>query len=234
MSLLEFITGNWDPYAQRPTEFLASWKKLYTALHGSPSSNSTNSTSPSSNSTTPIFAVTNSTTPTNSTTSTNSTSTPSIRNPNVALVWSPNMGFSAVLNLTDKNSPNWKALDTNNDGKLDSNDDFYSPYWPGDEYVDWVGLSVYSFGYSGADLDNAHTAPGYVENTINNKTQPFYDTYAKGKGKPMMISESGAPWNPDFPDKHEGNITELERKQEFWRQCKYLSPYFPSIVESSC
>jgi hypothetical protein len=38
------------------------------------------------------------------------------------------------------------ALDTNANGYLDQSDDMYSPYYPGNQYVDWVGLSVYHFG----------------------------------------------------------------------------------------
>lgn len=36
-----------------------------------------------------------------------------------------------------------KALDTNNDGIINADDDPYSPYWPGDSFVDWIGFTVY-------------------------------------------------------------------------------------------
>ncbi len=36
-------------------------------------------------------------------------------------------------------------LDTNGDGKLDMSDDMYTPYYPGDEWVDWVGMSIFHF-----------------------------------------------------------------------------------------
>lgn len=35
----------------------------------------------------------------------------------------------------------FSLMDTNGDGVLDDKDDPYAPYWPGDEYVDWIGLS---------------------------------------------------------------------------------------------
>lgn len=38
------------------------------------------------------------------------------------------------------------ALDTNGDGNITQSDDMYDPYWPGAEYVDFVGMSVYWFG----------------------------------------------------------------------------------------
>jgi len=35
------------------------------------------------------------------------------------------------------------ALDTNNNGQLDGGDDPYSPWYPGDDQVDWIGISLY-------------------------------------------------------------------------------------------
>ena len=66
---------------------------------------------------------------------------------NVAMMWAPNSGngypfiggpFSVNVNMTDFD----RTLDTNGDGKFDHSDDPYSPYYPGDDYVDWVGQSV--------------------------------------------------------------------------------------------
>lgn len=234
------MNGDFNEYGQRPTEFKESWIKLYKALHEQTGGNNSTSTSPSSNSTstsptsTPSLRrrmvrrqANNSTvigTPGNSTTtpanggnSTSGTSTPiAQRNPNVALVWSPNMGYSPIANITDENSPDFKLLDTNNDTKITAEDDYYAAYWPGDEYVDWVGLSIYAFGYDSDVLDNIHVEPGYVESIIDNSTQSFYETYAMGKGKPMSISETGAPWAVDV--KAAEGVTELGRKKEFWGQ----------------
>lgn len=38
------------------------------------------------------------------------------------------------------------ALDTDGDGKITQKDDMYSPYWPGPDSVDWVGMSLYWWG----------------------------------------------------------------------------------------
>jgi hypothetical protein len=43
------------------------------------------------------------------------------------------------------------ALDTNGDGQLTQADDPYAPYYPGDDFVDWIGLSLY---YKGPDFVN--------------------------------------------------------------------------------
>ena len=43
-------------------------------------------------------------------------------------------------------SSDFALLDTNHDGHLSNTDDMYSPYYPGDDVVDWVGLTVYYWG----------------------------------------------------------------------------------------
>jgi hypothetical protein len=69
----------------------------------------------------------------------------------VAFVWGPNPGFgypfpNQPFSLTATSGEEFEALDTNRDGRFDDKDDPYSPYYPGDELVDWVGLSTYYFG----------------------------------------------------------------------------------------
>lgn len=46
-------------------------------------------------------------------------------------------------------SPECTELDTNGDRVIDMRDDMYSPYYPGDDVVDWVGMSLYHFGAVG-------------------------------------------------------------------------------------
>ncbi|KAI8918945.1 hypothetical protein BC831DRAFT_481580, partial [Entophlyctis helioformis] len=66
---------------------------------------------------------------------------------NTAMVWSPASGYGypfvggqfAPL----RNESRIAALDSNKDGRLDGNDDPYAAYYPGDAYVDWVGLSAF-------------------------------------------------------------------------------------------
>jgi beta-mannanase len=69
----------------------------------------------------------------------------------VAFLWAPSSGFGypypgQPYSITSTSSPDFNLLDTNKDGKFDASDDPYSPYYPGDEYVDWTGLSTYYFG----------------------------------------------------------------------------------------
>ena len=57
-------------------------------------------------------------------------------------------------------TPNFQAMDTNGDGQLTMADDMYTPYYPGDEYVDWVGMSIYNFGTGQTSSTNS-IAPAY-------------------------------------------------------------------------
>lgn len=71
----------------------------------------------------------------------------------VAFLWSPNdgsgypySGYGIVSLPTAASNPtDFAALDTNKDGVINNQDDPYTPYYPGDQYVDWVGMSIYHY-----------------------------------------------------------------------------------------
>lgn len=46
--------------------------------------------------------------------------------------------FADIPSVADQ-----QALDTNRNGQLDGGDDPYSPWYPGDDLVDWIGISLY-------------------------------------------------------------------------------------------
>ncbi len=48
-----------------------------------------------------------------------------------------------------------RLLDTNKDLKIDMQDDPFEPYYPGDDFVDWVGMSIFHFGVSGTKEQQA-------------------------------------------------------------------------------
>ncbi|MDR6640048.1 glycosyl hydrolase [Paenarthrobacter nitroguajacolicus] len=70
--------------------------------------------------------------------------------PGSAMMWAPNYGggypFAGGQFEAKPGTPEFAALDTNGDGVVTMNDDAYSPYYPGDEAVDWVGMSLYHWG----------------------------------------------------------------------------------------
>ncbi|MDD9268681.1 stalk domain-containing protein [Paenibacillus sp. GCM10023248] len=79
--------------------------------------------------------------------------------PNVAMVWSP--------------------------GDVPAND--IDPYYPGDAYVDWVGVSLYIEPYENGDP----SLPSMLATSNVERLTRLYDTYADRK--PLMLSETGVP-----------------------------------------
>jgi hypothetical protein len=98
----------------------------------------------------------------------------------------------------------FKLLDTNNNGKLDYNDDPYLPFWPGEDYVDWVGLSLYWYPspslssegnlappenyYTGALFGTSDFCNRFGRGRVSNESLNFYNSYAKKFNKPMMAA----------------------------------------------
>lgn len=40
----------------------------------------------------------------------------------------------------------YDLMDTNGDGMINMQDNAFDPFWPGGEFVDWVGTSLYWWG----------------------------------------------------------------------------------------
>ena len=59
--------------------------------------------------------------------------------PNTAMVWSPSSANGYPYGGRNLSAEDLLLLDTNGNGRLDAGDDPYSPFYPGDQYVDWVG-----------------------------------------------------------------------------------------------
>ncbi|HEX5479456.1 MAG TPA: glycosyl hydrolase [Dehalococcoidia bacterium] len=144
-----------------------------------------------------------------------------------AMVWAPNYGggypFAGGLYEAKPGSPDFAVLDTNHDGQLSMADDPYLPYYPGDDAVDWVGMSVYHWGNQYPWLENEVPEPGKFlaiitgnYNGLNGDERAvpdFYTVYAAGHHKPMAITETAALYNTTRPDD-----AELAIKQAWWDQ----------------
>ena len=69
-----------------------------------------------------------------------------------AMVWETANGAFYPYNggryqcLSNTVCSDFSVLDTNGDDKLDMNDDMYTPYYPGDDSVDWVAQSIFHYG----------------------------------------------------------------------------------------
>jgi beta-mannanase len=100
----------------------------------------------------------------------------------------------------------------------------------GDEYVDWVGLSVYWYPDAGTGF-NGPVPPTFFRDYVQgngptveqfNPTvlqdgglRNFYRRFALERNKPMMIPETSAPY---FDFITTGTRTETEIKQAWWTQ----------------
>jgi hypothetical protein len=58
----------------------------------------------------------------------------------------PPVGRYSIKCQDNSRAADCALLDTNKDGSLSMMDDMFMPYYPGDDVVDWVGMSIFHFG----------------------------------------------------------------------------------------
>ena len=123
------------------------------------------------------------------------------RNPNVAIVWSPNASSNGNVNADD--------------------------YYPGDEYVDWVGVSLYAQPYFLSDKTQEEGAEIIFKTGINSEPvlaiKELVEKY--GNRKPIMISESGCA-HKDIHLNEDTTGFALRRLKEYY---SYLPMVYPQI-----
>jgi hypothetical protein len=147
------------------------------------------------------------------------------------LLWAPSYGagYPFGTNRVAPGTADFAALDTDGDGILSGADDPYEPYYPGDDAVDWVGLTLYHWGFQWPWLENElpeansfadRLTGNYVGGNGDERSVPdFYAAYCEGaRNKPLAIPETAALFNP-----HHGGEQELAIKQAWWRQVFNLS-----------
>lgn len=147
--------------------------------------------------------------------------------PGTAMLWAPNYGagypFTGGIYEATPDTPDYSLLDTNGDGVVDKQDDPYAPYYPGDDAVDWVGLSLYHWGSAYPWGENEMPEDGKFvaqltgtytgANGDETGTPDFYAEYAEARDKPLAIVETAALYNTT-----ESGPAELAIKQAWWRQ----------------
>jgi Glycosyl hydrolase family 26 len=144
-----------------------------------------------------------------------------------AMLWAPNYGAGYPFTGGDyeaaPGTADFAQLDTDGNGRLDDRDDPYAPFYPGDDAVDWVGMTLYHWGdrwpwgknivpESGkfvAQLTGTYNGAGGDQRAVPD----FYHQYAEGHSKPLAIPETAALYNPAV-----GGDAELDIKQAWWRQ----------------
>ncbi|KAI8912503.1 glycoside hydrolase superfamily [Gorgonomyces haynaldii] len=151
-----------------------------------------------------------------------------------AMVWGPNLGVNypfqnGGIAMPARGTVDFTALDSNNDGVIDYKDDPYTPYYPGDDYVDWVGLSLYWYPDAGTGFNGLPDATFFADQMTSQgpsvlKYQPvcngqanknFYANFPVARKKPMIVAETSAPWIPAITT---STTTQALAKQTWWRQ----------------
>jgi hypothetical protein len=136
--------------------------------------------------------------------------------PDTSMLWSPNYGSGYPFGGATA-TPMATALDTDGDGALAVGDDPYAPYYPGDAYVDWVGLTLFYWGNSYPWGENEVPNPDTFVNQLrgygDTGVPDFYDTYVTGTGKPFAVF-TAALVNPEAP----GSDDAVAIKQAWWNQ----------------
>jgi hypothetical protein len=131
------------------------------------------------------------------------------RSPSSAMIWAPNQGagypftgeFTAAPGSADAS-----VLDTDGDGDVDGSDDPYAPYYPGDDAVDWIGVSLYQWGlaypWGENELPRPHTFEALIRG-VDTGAHPnavaipdLYATFADGHEKPLAIIETAILYDP--------------------------------------
>ncbi|WP_461473314.1 glycoside hydrolase family 26 protein [Microbacterium sp. HJ5] len=147
--------------------------------------------------------------------------------PGAATMWAPNYGggypFTGGTYAADERPKDEAALDTDGDGTLDGADDPYAPYYPGDEYVDWVGMSLYHWGSAVPWGENELPEPGKFVAQLtgtydglggdDTAVPDFYTEYGELRGKPVAIPETAAFVIPGGDESAETAI-----RRAWWRQ----------------
>jgi hypothetical protein len=141
--------------------------------------------------------------------------------PDAIMAWTPVWGgdypFRPRAPATDATA----SLDTNGDAAVDTLDDPYAPYYPGDDAVDWVGLTIYHDQTAGgaavntipeADAFLAKLGPPGTLAPTGDETSAFYARYAADRDKPFLL-ETAAFFSPTA-----GGPRELPVKQAWWTQ----------------
>ncbi len=147
--------------------------------------------------------------------------------PGSATMWAPNYGggypFAGGQHQAMPGTEDFRELDTDADGVLTGSDDPYAPYYPGDDAVDWVGMSLYHWGSTYPWGANVVPEPGkflqQLTGTYNGAggndlaVPDFYAGYGTGRNKPVAVPETAALFIPGRT-----GAGELEIKQSWWRQ----------------
>ncbi|MCU1518710.1 MAG: hypothetical protein JWQ75_3431, partial [Pseudarthrobacter sp.] len=133
------------------------------------------------------------------------------------MVWQPYLGrdyqFERHRSAPAPGSDGFAGLDTNGDGRWDGSDAAYAPYYPGDDAVEWVGLTAYHDDTGGKSAVNTLPADGELAAMLTQSgSEDFYGDYVDGRNKPMLFQTSA------FYSPAAGGAAEQDIKVSWWEQ----------------
>jgi hypothetical protein len=160
--------------------------------------------------------------------------------PGSAMMWAPNGAdgypFTGGISTALPGSEDFAVLDANADGVITLADDPYAPYYPGDDAVDWVGMSLYHWGstypWGENELPEAGKLAAQLTGTYvgtqgdSSAASDFYQVYGVDHAKPVAIPETAAMVVPRGDP-----VGELAVKQQWWRQAfsSNFTTRFPEV-----
>lgn len=152
-----------------------------------------------------------------------------------ALVWAPALGFrypftgEGPYSCTNRrctvpassgcSCADFKELDTVGDGSLNLMDNMYSPFYPGDEYVDLVGtyanyVNREKWDRGGNEIPPANFFYETLTGAFKSQHANLYQ-FAVDHDKSFMVLETAAWFNLERVNDGE---TELDIKRQWWEQ----------------
>ncbi|KAJ3064641.1 hypothetical protein HK102_008139, partial [Quaeritorhiza haematococci] len=138
--------------------------------------------------------------------------------PQSQFIFAPNLGVGYPWTIGEfrinNSSPDFPLVDTNRDGILDTRDDPYEPYWPGDQYVDWFGFSTYWKG-DYPYVRNQEVPGDFIAQQFNQVLGGGVSTYgfAQRRNLPIVLPEMGASYGIGNP-----GVNRTLVKRGFWQQ----------------
>ena len=134
-----------------------------------------------------------------------------------SMVWEPYLGkdypYDRHRNAPGPGSEGFALLDTNGDGVWNSSDAAYAPYYPGDDAVDWVGLTAFHDDTAGGAPVNTVPRQNEFQGMLTTSgAENFYATYSAGKDKPFLL-QTAAFYSPAS-----GGASDVDIKVGWWDQ----------------
>ncbi|MGX5716717.1 OpgC domain-containing protein [Arthrobacter sp. MAHUQ-56] len=135
----------------------------------------------------------------------------------VTMVWAPYLGkgypFDRSRSAPGPGSGGFALLDSNGDGTWNGSDAAYAPYYPGDDAVDWVGLTAFHDDTAGGAPVNTAPRAGELQEMLTGfGGEDFYGTYVEGRDKPFLL-QTAAFYSPST-----GGAPEADIKVGWWDQ----------------